>query len=162
MTSQSVRQSHSTGVLLRCALSPATLALRYGIPYRSKCILPNLPFMELTIKALNWLLDPKIGGLQVFRERGRIGREGVRMGGDRKDSNPFLAKRPTPVSGGGGEGWVSMVTYLQFRHRGGYSLYHLWIYFIEIWLSIPWTLPLPLLTRINKLTWGGGLAPPKL
>lgn len=92
------------GVLLRCALSPATLALRYGIPYRSKCILPNLPFMELIIKALNWLLEPKMGGLQVFRERGRIGREGVRMGGDRKDSNPFLAKRPTPVSSGGGVG----------------------------------------------------------
>ena len=48
--------------------------------------------------------------------------EGVGMGGDSKDGDPFLAKRLKPV-GGGGEGRVSTVTYPQLYRRRGYSLY---------------------------------------
>lgn len=89
-----------------------------------------------------------MGELQVFRERW-----GIEKGGS-KDGNPFPAKKLKPVNGGGGEGWASMVMHLQFYCRwGGYLLYNLWIYFIEIWLSVFWNLLLSLL--INGVTWEG-------
>lgn len=66
-----------------------------------KCILPNLPFMELIIKSLN---SQEWEDVRCLERDEELEEKGVGMAGDRKDGNPFLAKRLKPVSGGGGEG----------------------------------------------------------
>lgn len=82
-------------------------------------------------------------------------RNSKRMGADSTDGKPFLAKT-FKMKDGGSDGWVSTVVYFLFySRRGGCSLYHLWIYFIGVLLSVSGTL---LLFSIITSYLVGGLA----